>query len=85
MPLLEALPWKHVDAHSWARYVAMKKRYGLPDVPPQFRRSIPGMDHPELAASLEAEGAFLRHPIAPRKSYPGSRDLFNDEDASRAF
>lgn len=33
MPLLEALPWRVIDAHSFGRYQAMKETYGLDDVP----------------------------------------------------
>lgn len=33
MPWLEACPWEEIDPHSYARYTAMKDRYGLNDVP----------------------------------------------------
>ncbi len=29
VPLLDAAPWPAIDAHSYARYEAMKQRYGL--------------------------------------------------------
>jgi hypothetical protein len=29
MPLLDALPWAEIDEHSFERYRAMKRRYGL--------------------------------------------------------
>lgn len=29
MPLLDRLPWETIDPHSYARYRAMKERYGL--------------------------------------------------------
>jgi hypothetical protein len=29
VPALDALPWPEIDEHSYARYVAMKRRYGL--------------------------------------------------------
>ena len=29
IPLLESLPWEHIDPHSHERFLAMKRRYGL--------------------------------------------------------
>jgi hypothetical protein len=29
IPLLDALPWSEIDLHTYERYLAMKRRYGL--------------------------------------------------------
>jgi len=29
VPLLDALPWSEIDPHTFARYAAMKARYGM--------------------------------------------------------
>ena len=50
MPLLEAFSWSALDPHAYARYAAMKERYGLPDVPPEMRR-LTG-DRPSTAAAF---------------------------------
>jgi hypothetical protein len=31
VPLLDALPWAVIDPHTYERYAAMKRRYGLDD------------------------------------------------------
>lgn len=31
IPKLDALPWRHIDPHSFARYEAMKRKYGITD------------------------------------------------------
>lgn len=78
MPLLEALPWEAIDEHSFKRYVAMKQRYKLEDVPVISRRKIPGLVLPESPSDLGAEGPLLGDPIAPRESVGGEGSLFDD-------
>ena len=38
VPLLDSLPWAEIDEHSYARYSAMKRRYGL-DAPVPAERA----------------------------------------------
>ena len=46
MPWLEATNWAQIDPHSYARYVSMKERYGLGDVP---AFAVPALADPSMA------------------------------------
>jgi len=70
MPLLEALPWEQLDAHSFARYTAMKARYELTDVPAADRARF----------SVETERPLLGDPGPAREPGGGDDPLLEDED-----
>jgi hypothetical protein len=53
LPILDALPWPEIDAHSYGRYAAMKERYGLSG-PPRTADASPGS--PFGAESAEGSG-----------------------------
>lgn len=57
MPILDALPWAEIDPYSFARYQAMKERYGL-DVSERSTASTAGASAlPQPAAGSDSASA----------------------------
>ena len=82
MPLLEALPWETIDPHSWGRYLAMKTRYGLDDVP---RHSVPALTGRELIYAEEARAAVLATASSTADVSPELHSGVESADSSAPF